>query len=104
MYVVGFLCINLGFLTDYPVESYLLGIQWGISQNKGFQKMLKEIENLIRVRKLIRKKVKYGLPKSKATPSTQTLEYAEKSNEAWFNSLKGKSAYEITDSIFVESW
>ena len=66
--------------------------------------MDKEIKNLVRVRKLIRKKIKFILPKIKATPSVQSLEYAEKESEAWFDSLRGKSAESITDSIFVESW
>lgn len=66
--------------------------------------MDKEVENIIRVRKLIRKKIKFVLPKSKPVYSQQTIDYAEKSNEAWFDSFRGKSACEITDSIFVESW
>lgn len=66
--------------------------------------MNKEIVNLERVRKLVRQTMKYRKPKHKATPTVQSLEYAEKSNEAWFDSLRGKSAEKITDSIFVESW
>lgn len=65
---------------------------------------MKEVENIFRVRKLIRKRIRFTLPKIKATPTVQSLEYAERESEAWFDSLRGKSAENITDSIFVESW
>lgn len=70
----------------------------------GESKMDKEIKNLVRVRKLIRKKISFTLPKCKAVYSQQTIDYAEKESEAWFDSFRGKSAESITDSIFVESW
>lgn len=66
--------------------------------------MDKEVENIIRVRKVIRKKIRFVLPKSRAIQTKESLEYAEKSNETWFDSLRGKSQCQITDSIFVESW
>lgn len=66
--------------------------------------MDKNIEKIERIRKIIRKKARFYLPKIKATPSTQSLEYAEKESEAWFDSLRGKNQCQITDSIFVESW
>lgn len=66
--------------------------------------MNKEVENLIRVRKVIRKKAKFYLPKTKAVYSQQTIDYTENESKAWFDSLRGKSAESITDSIFVESW
>lgn len=66
--------------------------------------MLKENENIIRVRKVIRKKTRFVLPKIKAIQTKETLEYAEKESEAWFNTFRGKNQAEITDTIFVESW
>ena len=66
--------------------------------------MNKEVENLVRVRKLIRKKMKFVLPKAKPVYSQQTIDYTEKESETWFNTFRGKNQAEITDSIFVESW
>ena len=66
--------------------------------------MEKEIEKIERIRKMIRKKINFTLPRCKATPSIQSLEYAEKESEAWFDTFRSKNQAEITDSIFVESW
>lgn len=66
--------------------------------------MIKEIENVKRIRKIIRKKAKFVLPKSRAIQTKESLEYAEKETQTWFDSLRGKSQCQITDSIFVESW
>lgn len=62
------------------------------------------IKKLNKVRKLIREKIKYSLPKSEATYSQQTIDYTEQEYENWFNSFRGKNQVEITESIFVESW